>query len=177
MAIQERKALIAVGAVLLFVFGLVFGGLMVSKFFSPASPTFDIPIPQFLAETHLLLDKGQLAEAEKNYRLVLEKEPGNPEAITHLGNIASQRGDLETALRYYNDALGRDPSYLHALWDKALVLKAKGDDAGAIQTWEAFISLVPPDSQDVTTIKKWIAEAQARLVGGMPRTAPAGKAP
>ena len=129
-----------------------------SKFFSPASPPPDIPIPQLLSETHLLLEKGQFAEAEKSYRAVLSRDPGNPEAITHLGNIASQRGDVETALRYYEEALRRDPSYIHALWDKGLAFRDKGDDVGAIQAWEAFVRLVPPDSKDAVTVKKWIDE-------------------
>src|SRR3989339_171531 len=61
------------------------------------------------------------------------------------------------------EALRRDPSYAHALWDKGLALRAKGDDAGAIKAWEAFVRLFPADSSDVVEVKKWIAEAQARL--------------
>ena len=163
MTIKGRKAFLALGAAALLIVGGVFGGLLVSKFFAPAFPPADLPIPQLLADTHLLLDKGQLAEAEKNYRAVLGRHPGNPEAITHLGNIASQRGDFEAALRYYDEALRYDPSYIHALWDKGLALRDKGDDVGAIQTWEAFVRLVPADSKDAVTVKKWIAEAQARV--------------
>jgi len=176
VAIHERKGLLVLGAVLLFILGAGAGVLVVKNFYSPASPSLpdmpaaslplpDMPVSQLLADSHLLLDKGQLADAERNYRQILDRDPGNPEAITHLGNIASQRGDLDTALRYYDDALQRSPSYLHALWDKALALRSKGDDVGAIQTWEAFVRLVPPDSQDAVNVKKWIAEAQARVAG------------
>jgi tetratricopeptide (TPR) repeat protein len=171
LAIQERKALLALGAVVLLIIGGVFGGLLVNQFFTPASPPADIPVPQLLAETHLLLDKQQFAEAERNYRAVLDRDPGNPEAITHLGNIAAFQGDIERALLLYDEALRRDPAYAHALWDKGLALQAKGDDIGAIQAWEAFARLFPPDTQDVITVKKWIAEAQARVaakIGGGP---------
>jgi tetratricopeptide (TPR) repeat protein len=155
----------------------VFGGLLVNQFFTPASPPADIPIPQLLAETHLLLDKQQFTEAERNYRAVLDRDPGNPEAITHLGNIAAQRGDIEQALRYYDEALRRDASYIHALWDKALALQAKGDDVGAIQAWEGFVRLVPPESQDAVTVKKWIAEAQARVAAKLAAPQPLKKSP
>jgi len=176
VAIHERRGLLVLGAIVLFILGAGAGVLVVKNFYSPASPPLpvmppaslslpDMPIAQLLADSHVLLDKGQLADAERNYRQILDRDPGNPEAITHIGNIASQRGDLDTALRYYEDALQRDPSYLHALWDKALVLRAKGDDAGAIQTWEAFLRLVPPDSQDAATVKKMIAESRTRLGG------------
>lgn len=175
MAIQERKGLVALGAALLFILGAGAGVLLVQKIAPPVSSLPDLPISQLLADTHLLLDKGQLADAERNYRLILDRDPGNPEAITHLGNIASQRGDLDTALRYYDDALQRNPSYIHALWDKALALRAKGDDVGAIQAWESFVRLVPPDSTDATTVKKWIAEAQARVAKGIAGSQPVRK--
>lgn len=172
LTIQGRKALWVLGAAALLIVGGVFGGLLVSKFFSPASPPADLPIPQLLAESHLLLEKGQFAEAEKNYRAVLNRDPGNAEAITHLGNIASQRGDLEAALRYYDEALRYDPSYIHALWDKGLALRDKGDDVGAIQAWEAFVRLVSPESKDAVTVKKWITDGQARVEAEVRTTQP-----
>jgi len=112
LTIQERKALLVRGAAALLIVGGVFGGLLVSKFFSSASPPADLPIPQLLADTHLLLDKGQLAEAEKNYRAVLGRDPGNPEAITHLGNIAlfGKRGQATFLVRLFIflfDEIGR----------------------------------------------------------------------
>ena len=177
MAFQEHKALLILGAALLFILGTGSGILLVRK--SNPAPTSlpDLPISQLLADTHQLLDKGQLVEAERNYRFILERDPGNPEAITHLGNVVSQRGDLETALRYYDEALGRDPSYIHALWDKALALRAKGDDAGAIEVWKAFVALVPPDSQDAATVTKWIGESQAHLARQMNPMPPVKKFP
>ena len=108
------------------------------------------------------LDKGELAEAEKGYQAILARDPGNPEALTHIGNIAFQRGDVEKALLYYEEALRRDPAYAHALWDKGITLRAKGDNAGAIAAWEAFARLFPADSKDVVQVRKWIKEAQAR---------------
>ena len=66
-------------------------------------------------------------------------------------------------MRTYDEALRCDPFYIHALWDKALALRDKGDDVGAIKVWEAFARLVPADSQDAATAKRWIAESQGRL--------------
>ncbi len=163
MAIREHKGLLVLGGSVLFIVGLGFGGLLVSKFFSPFTPPTNLSVSELLAESHTLLDKGRLAEAEKSYLSILKKDPANPEAVTHLGNIASARGDLAAALRHYDEALRSDPSYIHALWDKALVLRDKGDDVGAIQAWDAFVRLVPPDSKDAVTAKKWIAEGRERL--------------
>jgi cytochrome c-type biogenesis protein CcmH/NrfG len=100
VAIREHERLLAPGAALLFIQG---GGsvvLLVKIFYPPASSLLDLPRSQLLADSHPPVDKGRLVDAARNYRLILEKHPGNAEAITHLGNIALQRGDVETALRY-----------------------------------------------------------------------------
>lgn len=158
-----KKALF-VWPVGLFVAGLAAGAFLTLRFFSPASPPSpQLPLSTLLEEAHSLLDKGQYVEAERSYRTILSRDPANPEALTHLGNIAFQQGDKDQALRYYKEALRNDPSYAHALWDKGIALRAKGDDAGAIAAWETFARLFPPDSSDIIQVKKWIAEAQARL--------------
>lgn len=157
-----KKALVFT-AVGFFLGGLVAGSLLTRIFFLPVSPPALLPLSAQLEEAHRLLDKGRIADAEKSYQAILGRDPGNPEALTHLGNVAFQQGDPERALRNYEEALRRDPSYAHALWDKGLALRAKGDDAGAIKAWEAFARLFPADSPDVVEVKKWIAEAQARL--------------
>lgn len=146
-----------------FVVGLIIGGFLTRRLFPPASPPSFLAVSAQLEEAHRLLDKGLLREAEKGYQAILARDPANPEAFTHLGNIAFGRGDIDRALRYYETALRQDPSYAHALWDKGIALHAKGDDAGAVAAWEVFARLFPPDSSDVVTVKQWIAEAKARL--------------
>jgi tetratricopeptide (TPR) repeat protein len=119
-----------------------------------------------LKEAHRLLDQGRFPDAERAYQKILARDIGNPEALTHLGNIAFQRGDVDRALSYYDEALRRGPQYGHALWDKGIALRSQGDNAGAIAAWEAFARLYPADSQDVITVKQWIAEAQTQLGSG-----------
>lgn len=144
------------------VVGLAVGGLLTRAFFLPASSPVVLDIHAQLKEAHALLDKNLLADAEKSYRAILGVDPGNTEAVRHLGNVAFQQGDIERAVRFYDMALQQDSSYAHALWDKGIALRAKGDNAGAIKAWEAFTRLFPPDSRDVIQVKKWIAEAQAQ---------------
>lgn len=163
MASRERVWIAGLGGAALLILGAIVGGLLSNPIFAPASSPSATPIPQLLAEAHQLLDKGDWVEAEKNYLSILKKDPANPEAITHIGNIASARGDMAVALRHYNEALRSDPSYIHALWDKALVLRDQGNDVGAIKVWEAFARLVPADSKDAATVNSWIAEGRERL--------------
>ena len=142
---------------------MIVGGLITHTFLTPSASPPLVPVPGLLEEAHRLLDKGQDAEAEKRYTAVLARDPGNPEALTHLGNIAFRQADIDRALRYYEEALRQDSSYAHALWDKGIALRTKGDNVGAIAAWEAFTRLFPADSGDVVQVKKWIAEARGRL--------------
>jgi tetratricopeptide (TPR) repeat protein len=159
---QYSKKVFVFSVVGFFLGGLVVGGLLTWAFLTPASSPAFLDIPTQLKEAHILLDKNLLADAERMYLAVLNRDPGNPEALSHLGNVAFQQGDIERALRFYDMSLQQDPSYAHALWDKGIALRAKGDNAGAIKAWEAFARLFPAESPDVLQVKKWIAEAQAQ---------------
>jgi tetratricopeptide (TPR) repeat protein len=163
----SQKVLLFSAAVSLLV-GVAAGGLLTRTFFLPASAPMVLDISAQLKDAHILLDKNLLADAERSYLAILDRDPGNPEALSHLGNVAFQQGDIGRALRFYDMALQQDGSYAHALWDKGIALRAKGDNAGAIQAWEAFARLFPADSPDVIQVKKWIAEAQGQVDSGAP---------
>lgn len=133
-------------------------------------------LPALLRLAHIHLDQGHHGPALDMYRRVLELDASNVEAITHLGVILYASGQVDAALAQYDRALGLDPTYAHALWDKASALRdGKRDPAAAIRTWEAFIELMPPGSQDAVTARGFIDEARRGLAGtGKPgRPAPA----
>ena len=165
---QYSQRTLVLSILVFFLSGLVIGGVLTRAFLSPASSPALLDISTQLKEAHVLLDKNLLADAERIYLAVLNRDPGNPEALSHLGNVAFQQGDIERALRFYDMALQQDSSYAHALWDKGIALRAKGDNAGAIKAWEAFTRLFPADSPDVVQVKKWISEAQAQGDSGAP---------
>lgn len=166
---QRALVLTALGSL---VIGLLVGGLAAYAVLFPAPPPVALDIEGQLKEAHALLDKNLLAVAESRYLAILGRDPGNPEALTHLGNVAFQRRDIGRALRFYDMALQQDSSYAHALWDKGIALRTKGDNTGAIEAWEAFSRLLPPDSSDVIQVKKWIAEARTQV--GSAATTPQG---
>jgi len=95
-----QKKAVVLWAASSFLLGMVVGGLLTSVFFLRAFPPPRPPLSTQLEEAHRLLDKGVFAEAEKSYQSILVRDPGNPEALTHLGNVAFGRGDVELALRY-----------------------------------------------------------------------------
>lgn len=111
-----------------------------------------------LKEAHEALDVGDLRGAWDKYHQVLMTNPRHVEALTHLGNILMRQNELDEAIRLFDRALGFDPNYAHALFDKGQALKEKGDSKGASEAWNRFLALVPADSDDAKKVKGWIAE-------------------
>jgi cytochrome c-type biogenesis protein CcmH/NrfG len=111
-----------------------------------------------LKAAHASLDAGDVQAAWDKYHQILMTEPHQVEALTHLGNILMRNNQVDEAIRLYDRALGFDPNYAHALFDKGQALKEKGDAKGATETWKRFLTLVPADSDDAKKVKGWIAE-------------------
>ncbi len=111
-----------------------------------------------LKAAHASLDAGDTQAAWDKYHQILMTEPHQVEALTHLGNILMRNNQVDEAIRLYDRALGFDPNYAHALFDKGQALKEKGDAKGASEVWRRFLTLVPADSDDAKKVKGWIAE-------------------
>lgn len=120
---------------------------------------------------HVHLDQGQNDVARAMYERVLQIDRRNAEAITHLGNVAAAEGRTDDALKRYDEALAIDPNYLHALWDKAVLLqRAKSAPAAAIPVWEAILKIVPAASSDAQKAQEMLAAARQGRAG--PAAAP-----
>lgn len=58
---------------------------------------------------------GNLVEAERLYRRILEKQPKNIDVLTNLGVLCKNRGHIDEAIDFYKRALGVDREYVPAL--------------------------------------------------------------
>lgn len=134
---------------------------------SPAAPTSAAPagpklspseIDEALKTAHASLEAGDLKAAWDTYHQVLIADPGQVEALTHLGVIMMGSNRPDEAIKLYDRALSLNPQYAHALFDKGQALKEKGDAKGATEAFQRFLALVPPDSDDARRVKGWIAE-------------------
>lgn len=74
---------------------------------------------------------GQLAEAERIYRQVLQVEPRQPDALHLLGVLAHQVGKLEPAIQHIGEAIAQVPSQpiFHASMANALLSQGRIDQA------------------------------------------------
>jgi tetratricopeptide (TPR) repeat protein len=60
------------------------------------------------------LTSGRLDDANTQYQAVSQLDPSNPEAWVGMGNVAFQKGDNATALKYYSAAVEHAPQNYHA---------------------------------------------------------------
>ncbi|MBX9688543.1 MAG: hypothetical protein K2X27_17675 [Candidatus Obscuribacterales bacterium] len=67
-------------------------------------------LKQQLEEAVKLHHSGKEFEAEQSLRRILSSNPGNADAFFSLGAIAETRGDLQTALDYYTQAMQANPN-------------------------------------------------------------------
>lgn len=88
-----------------------------------------------LALARRYLDKGRYDLAVVHYKKVLEKEPKNAEALTHLGWVMLQVGRPEQAAELVDTAVEVDPQLADAWWVQANIrLYGLKDPGGAISS-------------------------------------------
>ena len=84
----------------------------------------------------LRANEGREAEADHHLRQALLNPGLVPEAYYLLGLLAERRGDDETALRRYGEALERDPALTMACVNRSWILHRLGRVEGAIREME-----------------------------------------
>lgn len=137
-----------------------------------------VPTGKLLAFAHQALDEGKVPAAIWAYQRVLNREPKNAEALTHLGLVLYQGGHMDQGLARVDEALRVDPKYAHAHWDRAhMLFEGKKDYVAAGRALESFLALVPT-GDDAERARSMLAEARrqaaqsGRRDGAPPPAAP-----
>jgi predicted O-linked N-acetylglucosamine transferase (SPINDLY family) len=86
---------------------------------------------------------GRLAEAERGYREILQREPEHADSLHMLGVIALQASDLESALTLVQRAVALRPDAAACRNNLGQVLERLGRDDEAARCYEAAIDLDP----------------------------------
>src|SRR5215468_10628424 len=137
----------------------------------PPRPLSKEMLQGMLQAAHASLDAGRYQEAIAAYTAILRRDPRNVEAITHLGVILAVAGHHADALEAFDKALSIDPNYAHALWDKAGTQEALEDHAGAIDSLERFVRIVPA-GPDRDRAQERLRSARAKLASAPKAGAP-----
>ena len=88
-------------------------------------------------------EEGRLEEAESLYLSLLAADPGNFQAVLHLGVLRLQQGRIEDAIGLTRQALDIDPASAEAHANLAAALHMLRRDGEATQSYEAALLLDP----------------------------------
>lgn len=74
---------------------------------------------------------GRVSAADSVFISVLSSSPGDPRALTNLGNLSLMRGDGELALAFYDRASRGDTADAGILLNRSVALLLEGDEVAA----------------------------------------------
>ncbi|NIN73273.1 MAG: hypothetical protein GTO46_15385 [Gemmatimonadetes bacterium] len=115
---------------------------------------------------HMYLRLQRYDELNFVTQAALAIDPNHPEALTHLGMLLFSMDHPEGVLPTFDQALAIDPDFAEALQFKGMVSFMRGDYAIAVEAWEHYLEVVPPD-QGSPRIRAMLEAARANL-GGAP---------
>lgn len=107
----------------------------------------------------------QFKVAAGYYNRALEFDPKNVAVRTKLASSLYRSGDIDGAIAQLNRALKDQPTDANALFDLGLIkLQGKGDDKGALATWQRLLKTNPQLSSDrKATVLKLMAEVMTMM--------------
>jgi len=94
-----------------------------------------------------LIRLNKVTEAESIFKFVLSENPKRKLALSNLGFLIAQKGDLELAESYYDKAIDLDPDYVQALLNKAAVRVFKKDLLVTIALLKRILTIDPNHDQ------------------------------
>lgn len=89
--------------------------------------------------------QGELKKAEKEYREILDREPGNPWGWLALGELMGEAGDYHRALGAFTTLIRLVPRHAPAYTALGELALLAGESSLAIQYYEQALSLDPMD--------------------------------
>lgn len=101
------------------------------------------PVAAILREAQLHHQAGRIDEAERGYRLTLDRVPAQPDALHGLGLLLYRRGEAKDAIERLAQACAADPRHPVYRFNHAVVLQRAGLLAEAVQSYRQAIQLNP----------------------------------
>jgi cytochrome c-type biogenesis protein CcmH/NrfG len=107
-------------------------------------------------------DTDRYQEAIDAYSKALAIDPKNPDVRTDMGIMYRKLGQFDKALEAFRQAARDQPLHINSRFNLGVTLKyEKNDFVGAIQAWEEFLKVVPPDDERIPMVKKEIQDMKS----------------
>jgi tetratricopeptide (TPR) repeat protein len=90
-------------------------------------------------------DPKRYEQAEELYRKAIRLNPSLANARTNLGNVRYRRGDRDSALRHWQDALRVDPQQPEAYYNTGVAYLDNSEPRRAIPFFQTALGIVPKD--------------------------------
>lgn len=84
---------------------------------------------------------GDLEKAEANFRASFEKAGDNEVVAYNLGEVCFSLGEIDDAIRFYDQAAGLSPAWADPLFKLGLVCLKAGRNDKAGEAWRKFLAL------------------------------------
>jgi predicted TPR repeat methyltransferase len=108
-----------------------------------SAPPTELSIGDALALAVEMHKHGDINQAEKVYRRILDIAPGHPDALNFLGMIEMVRGRRPEAIELIRKSLAADPSVGERYVNLGNVLLSSGRMPEALEAFERAVALVP----------------------------------
>src|SRR5215467_7832701 len=86
---------------------------------------------------------GNLVEAERLYKTILDADPDHLNALHLLGTVEFQRGRHEECIRLIDKALAIKRDFAEALYNRGLALDAMGRQQEALESYDKVLAIKP----------------------------------
>jgi tetratricopeptide (TPR) repeat protein len=113
-----------------------------------------------------LHQQGHLADAERIYRQVLQREPANASALHMFGVVALQTGRSERAVKMIGKAIALDPNNADAFNNLGLALQDQRRSTEAVAAYDRAVA-INPDDADVYSNRGLALEALRRFTDAL----------
>ncbi|HEX8167262.1 MAG TPA: tetratricopeptide repeat protein [Beijerinckiaceae bacterium] len=117
-------------------------GRLDGQFTLPLAETFE-SVDGFFERAEELERAGDLAEAERLYRIALRIDRTDPVLPFNLGNVLEARQRPEEAALAYRQAIARDPCFSEAWLNLGLLKEGGGDSSGAADCYRRALDPRP----------------------------------
>jgi Flp pilus assembly protein TadD len=120
-------------------------------------------------EALALLDQGRAAPAQRILEVEVEKNPGNWEALCHLGIALAMQEHIEEAAARFEEAARVKADFAPAYYNLGLARERQGRDDDAIAAYTRAVDLEPRNADGLFNLARVLSrrgrldEAEARL--------------